>query len=32
LPEDVSYRLQDQFIRDLMSAIGPENRKFFVGS
>jgi EpsI family protein len=32
LPEEVSYRLQDQFIRDLIGAIGPENRKFFVGS
>lgn len=32
LPEDVSYKLQDQFIRDLMTAIAPENRKFFLGS
>ncbi len=32
LAEDVSYRLQDQFIRDLITAVPPENRKFFVGS
>jgi EpsI family protein len=32
LAEDVSYRLQDKFIRDLIAAIPPENRKFFVGS
>jgi EpsI family protein len=32
LPEQISYRLQDQFIRDLMNAIGPDNRRFFVGS
>jgi EpsI family protein len=32
LQQDVSYKLQDQFIRDLIGAIAPENRKFFVGS
>jgi EpsI family protein len=32
LAESVSYRLQDQFIRDLIDAIPPDNRKFFVGS
>ena len=32
LAEDVSYRLQDQFIRDFIAAMPPENRKFFVGS
>jgi EpsI family protein len=32
MPEEASYRLQDQFIRDLIAAIAPENRKFFVGS
>jgi EpsI family protein len=32
LAEDVSYRLQDQFIRDLIAALPAENRKFFVGS
>jgi EpsI family protein len=32
IPEEASYRLQDQFIRDLIGAIAPENRKFFVGS
>jgi EpsI family protein len=32
LAEDISYRLQDQFIRNLIAAVPPENRKFFVGS
>jgi EpsI family protein len=32
IPEEASYRLQDQFIRDLIGAIAPEDRKFFVGS
>jgi EpsI family protein len=32
LPKDVSYKLQDRFIRDMIAAIAPENRKFFVGS
>jgi EpsI family protein len=32
LAEDVSFRLQDKFIRDLIAALPPENRKFFVGS
>jgi EpsI family protein len=32
IPEEVSYKLQDQFIRDLIEAIGPENQKFFLGS
>jgi EpsI family protein len=32
IPEDVSYKIQDQFIRDLMQAIAPENQKFFIGS
>jgi EpsI family protein len=32
IPEDVSYKLQDQFIRDLIGAIAPENQKFFLGS
>jgi EpsI family protein len=32
LPKEASYKLQDQFIRDLLAAISPENRKFFVGT
>jgi EpsI family protein len=32
VPADVSYRLQDQFIRDLIEAVAPKDRKFFVGS
>jgi len=32
LPKDASYQLQDQFIRDLLSAVAPEERKFFVGN
>jgi hypothetical protein len=32
LAKDASYKLQDQFIRDLIAAIAPENRKFFIGS
>jgi EpsI family protein len=32
LAKDVSYKLQDRFIRDFIAAIAPENRKFFVGS
>jgi EpsI family protein len=32
ISQEVSYKLQDQFIRDLIGAIAPENRKFFIGS
>jgi EpsI family protein len=32
ISEEASYKLQDQFIHDLLGAIAPENRKFFVGS
>jgi EpsI family protein len=32
IPEGVSYKLQDRFIRDLIEAIAPKDRKFFVGS
>jgi len=32
VPEEVSYRLQDQFIRDLIEALAPQDRRFFVGS
>ncbi len=31
LPENVSYQLQDQFIRDFIAALPPENRRFFIG-
>jgi EpsI family protein len=32
MSEEAAYRLQDQFIRDLIGAIPPQNRAFFVGS
>lgn len=32
MSEEASYRLQEQFIRDLINAIPAENRPFFVGS
>jgi EpsI family protein len=32
ITEEASYRLQDQFIRDLIAAIPAQNRRFFVGS
>jgi EpsI family protein len=32
LPEAASYRLQDQFIRDLLAAVAPQNVKFFTGT
>jgi len=32
ISRDLSYRIQDQFIRDLIEAIAPEHRKFFVGT
>jgi EpsI family protein len=31
LSETASYRLQDQFIRDLLAALPPQDRKFFTG-
>jgi hypothetical protein len=31
LPQEASYRLQDQFIRDLLAAVAPPDRKFFTG-
>jgi EpsI family protein len=31
LSETVSYKLQDEFIRDLLAALPPQNRKFFTG-
>jgi EpsI family protein len=32
MPEQASYALQNQFIRELLAAIAPENRKFFTGT
>ena len=32
MTEEASYRLQDQFIRDLIAAIPAQNQRFFVGS
>ncbi len=32
LPREASYELQDEFIRDLLGAIAPQNRSFFTGS
>jgi EpsI family protein len=31
LSQDASYQLQDKFIRDLLEAVAPEDRKFFTG-
>jgi EpsI family protein len=32
LPEDASYKLQEQFIRDLLGAIAPQDLAFFTGT
>jgi EpsI family protein len=32
MTEEASYQLQDKFIRDLIEAIPPQHRRFFVGS
>jgi len=32
MPEQTSYTLQNQFIRDLLAAIAPQDRKFFTGT
>src|SRR6266850_2015929 len=32
ISEQASYALQDQFIRDLIAAIAPQDRKFFTGT
>jgi EpsI family protein len=32
LPKEASYKLQDEFIHDLLAAIAPQNRGFFIGS
>ena len=31
VPEDVSFKIQDKFIRDLLAAVSPETREFMVG-
>ena len=31
LPEDVSFKVQDKFIQDLLAAVAPETRTFMVG-
>jgi EpsI family protein len=32
LPEKASFAVQDHFIRDFISAVAPQNRKFFTGT
>jgi hypothetical protein len=32
LATDASYKLQDQFIRDLLAAVPPQDVKFFTGT
>jgi EpsI family protein len=32
LPEEASFKLQNEFIRDLLAAIAPQDRKFFTGT
>ena len=32
ISQEVSFKLQDQFIRDLLAALAPEDRRFFTGS
>lgn len=32
LPQEASFKLQDQFIRDLLAAVPPQELKFFTGS
>ena len=32
LPRQQSFEVQDQFIRELLAAIAPQNRWFFVGT
>jgi hypothetical protein len=31
MPADQSFKLQDQFIRDLLEAVDPATRKFLIG-
>jgi EpsI family protein len=32
LPMEASYQLQDKFIRDLLEAVAPKDRRFFTGT
>jgi EpsI family protein len=32
LSKEISYKVQDQFIRDFLAAIAPDDRKFFTGT
>jgi EpsI family protein len=32
LPQEASFKLQNEFIRDLLAAIAPQDRKFFTGT
>jgi hypothetical protein len=32
LSEEMSFKVQDQFIRDFIAAIAPQDRKFFTGT
>jgi EpsI family protein len=32
LPEAAAYVVQDRFIRDLLAAVAPENRKYLIGA
>lgn len=31
IPVDTAYKVQDQFIRDLLNSVGPGNLRFFIG-
>jgi hypothetical protein len=32
LSEEASFKVQDQFIRDFLGAVAPQDRKFFTGT
>jgi EpsI family protein len=32
LPKEASYKVQDEFIHDLLAAVAPQNRRFFAGT
>jgi hypothetical protein len=32
LSEEASYKVQEQFIRDLLGAVAPQDLKFFTGT
>jgi hypothetical protein len=32
LPKEASYQVQDEFIHDLLTAVTPQNRRFFTGT